>query len=497
MGTNGDAAVRLNQVSDLRLIIDSTPALIHTGLPDGWLDFFNHTWLTYVGQPLERLQGWKWTAFIHPDDVEGIVESWRASLASGEPFLHEARVLRADGQYRWMLHHKVALCDECGEIVKWYGSSIDIEDRKRAEEEIRLREQQLLGIIDTVPSFLWSVSPGGEPTHISQRALDYSGMASEQFLQLGWKDFIHPDDWEETARAFSTAIQTGQPYQAIHRLRRADGVYRWHQARGEALRDGEGSIVQWYGISVDIDEQRRAEDHLRELRAKLARASRIAAVAELSASIAHELNQPLTSVMANAQAASRWLSISPPNTSEAVTSIERVVRDGRAADARMQQIRALFTNDPVEKKGARVSDMISEAIRLIREDSSKAEVTIDCRIDDDLPQVLVDTAQVQEVLINLVSNAIEAMTNNVRPPYLTIMAHLGDDREVLIKLIDNGPGLDETEKIFDAFVTTKQKGMGIGLAISRSIIEAHGGKLWAENNPEFGAKFTIKLPTAG
>src|SRR5580704_12082136 len=133
MASNGDGAGRRDQSSDLQLLINSAPSLIHTGMADGHLDFFNRTWLRYVGRPLEDLQGWKWTAFIHPEDVEGIVQQWRASLASGEHFLHEARVLRADGQYRWMLHHKVAARDSYGRIIKWHGSSIDIEDRKRAE----------------------------------------------------------------------------------------------------------------------------------------------------------------------------------------------------------------------------------------------------------------------------------------------------------------------------------------------------------------------------
>ena len=126
MATNGDGAARRDQTSDLQLLVDSAPNPIDTGKPDGYLDFFNQTWLGYVGRSLEDLEGWKWTAFIHPEDVEGIVGKWRASLASGEPFLHEARVLRADGEYRWMLHHKVAVRDERGQIIKWYGSSIDI-----------------------------------------------------------------------------------------------------------------------------------------------------------------------------------------------------------------------------------------------------------------------------------------------------------------------------------------------------------------------------------
>jgi PAS domain S-box-containing protein len=140
MAPNGDGAFRRDQTSDLQFLVDSAPSLIHTGRPDGYLDFFNQTWLRYVGRSLEDMQGWNWTAFIHPEDVEGILEKWLASLASGEPFLYEARLLRADGEYRWMLHHKVAVRDGCDQIVKWYGSSIDIEDRKRAEEALQRNE---------------------------------------------------------------------------------------------------------------------------------------------------------------------------------------------------------------------------------------------------------------------------------------------------------------------------------------------------------------------
>src|SRR6266849_3005608 len=168
MGTSGDGAVRRDQTSDLQLLVDSAPSLIHTGRPDGYLDFFNQTWLRYVGRSLEDLEGWKWTAFIHPEDVEGIVEKWRASLASGEPFLHEARVLRADGEYRWMLHHKAAVRDGCGQIVKWYGSSSAIEYRKRAEGQHRRRPKEqhrsefyLAGGQRPAHMGSWAFEPGG------------------------------------------------------------------------------------------------------------------------------------------------------------------------------------------------------------------------------------------------------------------------------------------------------------------------------------------------
>src|SRR5271154_7507327 len=143
MASVGDGAARWDRTSDLQLLIDSAPSLIHTSKPDGYLDFFNQTWLRYVGRSLEDMQGWNWTAVIHPEDVEGILEKWRASVASGEPFLYEARVQRADGEYRWMLHHKVAVRDGSGQIVKWHGSSFDIEDRKRAEVQLRRSAEEL------------------------------------------------------------------------------------------------------------------------------------------------------------------------------------------------------------------------------------------------------------------------------------------------------------------------------------------------------------------
>jgi C4-dicarboxylate-specific signal transduction histidine kinase len=227
---------------------------------------------------------------------------------------------------------------------------------------------------------------------------------------------------------------------------------------------------------------------------KLSRASRIATVAELSASIAHELNQPLMAVLGNAQAAKRWLAANPPNLTETNTSIERVLRAIRSADETMQHIRALFKRESFEKTEANVPDMIGEAVRFVHEDPKKSAVLIDCDFDGHLPAVSVDQIQIQQVLCNLILNAIEAMEGSRIPPLLKVRAGVTDQNEMLIQVIDNGPGVDHTETIFDAFVTTKDKGMGIGLAVSRSIVEAHNGRLWSENNPGGGATFSMALP---
>jgi hypothetical protein len=318
-------------------------------------------------------------------------------------------------------------------------------------------------------------------------------MSFEDFPNLGWKNIIHPDDFDDAAKKFFRAIETGESYSAIHRLRRTDGEYRWHHAMGEPLRDPRGTIIQWYGLTIDIDERKRAEDHLRDTRMKLAKASRLATVAELSGSIAHELNQPLMSILANAQAAKRWLNAAPPNMTEVNSSIERIIRDARAADETMQHIRALFKQESFDKKDVNIPDVIREVVRIVQEDPKKRDVPIQCHFEESLPAVPVDQIQIQQVFINLIVNAIEALEDQQVAPLVVIRA-VTDSNGMLIQVIDNGPGVDDPDRIFDAFVTTKEKGMGIGLAVSRSTVEAHGGRLWAENNKTRGATFNVALP---
>ena len=478
----------------LRSLVDAMPSMIWRADPTGRIDRWNRTMIETIGKPWDTSETFDLISKIDSAQAREVEERWAKSVRLGIPYEDTYRILGNDGRYHWHLVRAQPFRDDGGNIISWYGVHTDIDALKEAESFLQMREHQLLGIIDTVPSMLWAASPAGEPTHISRRLREFSGSSLEEFLNLGWEKFVHPDDFEDTAKAFFRAIQTGESFSSVHRLRRADGEYRWHHAMGEPLRDPHGKIIQWYGLSIDIDERKRAEDHLRETRAKLNKASRIAMVAELSASIAHELNQPLMSVLANAQASKRWLSTTPPNLEEAAVSIDRIVRDARAADQTMQNIRALFRRESFERKETSVPEMISEAVRLVQEDHNKRGVPVQCIFEEDLPRVSVDPILIQEVFINLLSNAIEAMETNPREPQVTIKAAISDEKEMAIEVIDNGPGVDDPENIFDAFVTTKEKGMGIGLAVSRSIVEAHEGQLWAENNSDFGAKFTVTIP---
>ena len=225
------------------------------------------------------------------------------------------------------------------------------------------------------------------------------------------------------------------------------------------------------------------------------RSSRSATVAELSASIVHQLNQPLMSMLANAQAAKRWLAGDSPNLMEAIASMDRIARDVRAAGETMKRIRALFKQGSLDKTETTVSDMVSEAARLVLQDPNKRAIPIEYQFEENLPKINVDPIAIQEVLINLIANAMEAM-ENTEFPLVEVREAVTYQSEILVQVLDNGPGIVDTEEIFDAFVTTKEKGLGIGLAVSRSIAEAHGGRLWAENNSRGGAKFYLALPVS-
>jgi PAS domain S-box-containing protein len=254
-----------------RQVLDTTPALIHTALPDGYLDFFNRTWLKYVGLSLEDLQGWKWTAVIHPDDVKGIVSKWRESLASGDPFLYEARVRRADGQYRWMLHHKIAERDEDGNIAKWYGSSIDIHDRKQTEERLGQEEMELRQIVDLTPQHVHVLTPEGRLIYTNEMALKFHGSTLDDWhgrpLSQWQVDelpitLFHPDDRERVMNELKDKLSSGSQHQTEARLQRNDGKYVWFLFRYNPLRDEQGRGLRWYVAGTDIDDHKQAEERL-------------------------------------------------------------------------------------------------------------------------------------------------------------------------------------------------------------------------------------------
>jgi PAS domain S-box-containing protein len=264
LGTGQDIQELRIAEARLRIAVDTAPALIHSARPDGYIDFLNKGWLEYVGLPLEDLEGWLWTKAFHPDDVEPCLTKWHASLASGEPFEAESRVRRADGEYRTMIHRKVPLRDGQGKIVKWYGSGIDIEDRKRAEEKIRLQEIELRQVVDLAPQHVAVLGPDGARLYLNQSGLDYYGLTLEEWRSCDLNRLIHPDEREPIVHLLQGQVSGALPYEAETRLLGKDEKYRWFLVRLNAFRDEHGQIMRRYVAAIDIEDRKQAEQRLQD-----------------------------------------------------------------------------------------------------------------------------------------------------------------------------------------------------------------------------------------
>jgi C4-dicarboxylate-specific signal transduction histidine kinase len=296
------------------------------------------------------------------------------------------------------------------------------------------------------------------------------------------------------------SLETGDPYVNELRLRRFDGVYRWFHFRSLPLRNTGGRIIRWYTLVTDIEDRKNAEEALRSTQARLSQATQFATVGELSATIAHEVNQPLSAVVANAHACLRWLVADPPNLVKAREAVERIVRDGRHAGDVVQHVRALFKRTAGEKVALDLNEVIGEVLRLLRGDVAKRRIIVETDLEKNLPLVMGDRIQLQQVLLNLVLNGVEAMDTVVdRQKRLFIRSARDCADAVLVEVRDHGVGMDIPEKVFEPFFTTKENGMGMGLAICRSIIEAHHGRLWVASSEGPGARvcFTIPLESSG
>jgi len=503
---------------------------------------------------------------------------------------------------------------------------VDIDDRRKAEGAVWESEYKLRQIIDTIPSIVWVTGPDGENTYANRRLLDYIGVPPKDFRKRGWQQFVHPDDLPETLKAFHHAIETGTSYEAVHRVRRSDGEFRWHRERGEPLRDREGRIIQWYGLSIDVDEAKKAEDRLRRSEAYLAEAqrlshsgvaaynetatlygseetyriwgfdpaqgvpsreavfqrihpddrdrlnaevqravserrdysaayrivlpdgtikhietigrpafsasgelveivttqidvterkrareehkrllqleadfahmNRVSMLGELAASLSHEIMQPIASARNNARAAQKFLEMEPPDLGEVREAVASFVSDTDRTGKIIARIREQIKKAPPRKERFDLNAAIDEVIILARSATNRHGISVEMRLADGLSLVAGDRVQLQQVLLNLILNAVEAM-GSVEAGARELLISTEQDRTgVLVAVRDSGPGIDPThlKRVFEAFYTTKPGGTGMGLSICRSIIKAHGGRLWATGCEPRGALFQFTIP---
>jgi PAS domain S-box-containing protein len=367
---------------------------------------------------------------------------------------------------------------------------------RKSFQEIQALKDQLRLAIDTIPGLVWSALPDGSAEFLNQRWLEYTGLSLKEGLDWGGKVAVHPDDLARFMDEWRAALAEGKPLETEARLRRADGEYRWLLIRAVPLRDETGRIVKWYGTSTDVEDLKRAEEALSKSQAELAHVTRVMTMGELAASIAHEVNQPLSAIVNNGSACLRWLNGAAPDLDEASEAARRIIRDGNRAGEVIARIRALLRKTDAEKARLDINQTIREVVKLTRNEAARKGVTLRMDLAADIPPALGDRVQLQQVILNLVMNGVEAMASApARPRELLIRSRPYESDKALVAVQDSGVGLDgqDLEKIFDAFYTTKPQGMGMGLAISRSIVEDHGGRLWAAPNDGPGATFQFTL----
>ncbi len=371
-------------------------------------------------------------------------------------------------------------------------------DLQRSNGELRESEHQLRLLTEVIPQQIWSGTPDGSIDYCNQRLLDYVGRTIAEVRGERFTEMIHPEDRNSFRESWQRALATGEPFEGEWRVCGADGQYRSFFTRGVPLQDANRQTLRWYGTSTDMEEHRLAEQALMRTQAELAHLSRFLTMGELTASIAHEVTQPLTAVVTYGHACLEWLSVEPPSFFEARQAAERIIQDGTRAGAVLGRIRALFKKEPPAKDCLDMNEVIQDLAVFLRDEANRRGITLQKDLAHDLPRVVGDRIQLQQVVLNLVINGMDAVSNVTGSRELRIVSREHGTQEILIAVEDSGSGLSPeiVGKIFNPFFTTKPQGIGMGLSISRSIIESHRGRLWATPAPSRGAIFQFTIPIA-
>ena len=362
-------------------------------------------------------------------------------------------------------------------------------------ESLQGSEDRLRRVIDTIPAHVWSTLPDGSVDFINQRLLESTGLSVEALLGSGWQSIVHPDDRTSYLAKWRSALAAGEPVEIEARVWTAQRDYRWLLVRNVPLRDGHGGIVKWYGTGIDIEDRKRAEESLLKAQADLAHANRVTTMGELSASLAHEINQPISGTITNASTCLRRLDREQPDLEGARVAASRVIRDANRAAEIINRVKLFFRKGVVTKERVDLNEMIREMEILLHNEATQHSVSVQTKLAAELPLIVADRVQLQQVLMNLMINGIDAMKAVDAPRQLTLGTQNDSNEQLLVSVEDTGIGLphNQADEIFNAFFTTKEHGTGMGLRISRTIIEAHGGRLWATDNYPRGASFHFTL----
>ena len=488
-----------------RLIVDSIPGLVAVFTSGGELELVNRQILEYYGKTLEELKRWEISDTVHPQDIARAIEAFTQSITSGDPFDFEVRAQRFDGVYRWLQSRGFPLRDANGHIIRWYNLLIDIDERKRAEEALKAREAELMRAnqyltvaqeLSQTGSYARDV-PTDEQTLSDQmyRIMEFDPAKKVTHEMVLGR--IHPEDLPAFEGAQRVAMEAGKDFEMTYRIVTGSGAVKHLHSFSRRVAEITDRLV-YIGATQDVTEIKLAEEALNKARAELTHAARVMTLGALTASIAHEVNQPLSGIITNASTCLRMLAADPPNLDGARATAQRTLRDGNRASEIIQRLRAMFAHKERTAESVDLNEAAREVLALSLSELQRSGVILRTDFDESLPAVTGDRVQLQQVILNLILNAADAMRAiDDRPRELLVTTASEDANRVRLSVRDSGLGIDPENfaKLFDAFYTTKSDGMGVGLSISRSIIESHEGRLWATANDGPGATFSFSIPS--
>jgi PAS domain S-box-containing protein len=477
-----------------RTVADAAPVMIWMSGTHKLCNFFNKGWLDFTGRTMEQELGNGWVEGVHADDLEHCLEVYGTSFNAWQAFTMEYRLRRNDGEYRWVLDTGTPRFADDGAFLGYIGSCIDITELKRAEEKFRV-------VLDGAPNAMIMVDSAGVISFANAPAAIVFGYSHSELIGRNIETLI-PERFRDRHPGYRKGFFSQPSSRAMGAGRdlfgcRKDGSEFPVEVGLNPMRTAQGVFV--LASVIDITARKQAELEHQRQNMELARVGRVAVMGELAASLAHEVNNPIGAIVANASAGQRLIAAGKIGTEELNELLADIVADGRRAGDIVQGIRNMVRKGEARRSLIQIDDIIRELLRIVHADAIGREVKVTAEVDSDAGQVLGNPVQLLQVLLNLTINAFEAMTalpSNARR--LVIRAGRNRNEDVLVCVRDTGPGFPSgmVEELFEPFFSTKAEGTGMGLAIARSIVEAHGGTLSGENCDDGGACFTVRLPEA-
>ena len=487
--------------SRFQIVADAAPVLIWMAGVDKLCTFFNKPWLQFTGRSMEQEFGNGWAEGVHQDDLERCLQVYTSAFDARQPFVMQYRLRRDDGEYRWLSDQGVPRYDAQGTFAGYIGSCVDVTDLMTKDEALRQSEERmrLAAAAVNLGIWEWHLATNEIWATNARRAV----LGSPSTGKVTFEDFmsqVHPDDRSRIRQTINDAVRDAKDYESEYRLVLPDGIERWMSTRGSIQFDSAGKPSRLLGISIDITARKQAELDAQRGRAELSHLSRVALMGEMSASIAHELNQPLSGILSNAAAGQRFIDRGDFDLREARELLGDIISDGRRASDVVRGIRGMVKKEQLARRSVNLNEVVMDARRMTSSDALLHSCQVETSLDPNLPVIDADPVQLQQVLLNLAINAFDAMRDTPASKRKVLIATQSNgDGTVRTSVRDYGVGISEEmqDRLFDPFFSTKTEGLGMGLAIVRSIVESHGGTITAENADGGGTRFEFVLPVNG